>query len=860
MKNKKAFLILSIIAVLVLTIGVTYAIYNYSKISMNSSLVVGDIYMHYNETNQINITNATPMKKEDAIKDSYTDNVFNFTITGKNTSNKDVYYAISIVDGDEVVGKTRIKPKDIDVYLKEDDKVVVDGLRYEEWNNTRIWVSTIPANTKVEKTINYQLRIWVDDGVIIGNTSDATYSIDEWNNSYTSVKINVNGNLDAINMPLKVEKSSVENNKSFFIATISNYNNPEEKGQILDTIDKMNLTINNTNNSVLFTYKDSLGNVDNTKKESLNLEYDFNKKTSVEVKVYMESINDANQETDVIVKSTKNGTENYSLVQKVEIKGNNFCLNNGFTRLNDCLLVSDNQSESVDEAKTTISNKGSVNLNDTAPSYIYVEDITTNVSDVYSYTGYKFYFADSYEFDSTKGLFKLYNKDGSSVIEDLLSDNYVNYYTCGAVVDIYTKCSKVYKILATSVNGTTYTITNGDKITYKVASSLKSEQGLYKTTDDLGSTYFFRGDVTNNNVYFGSFYWKIIRINGDGTIRLIYNGTTPNATGIYTSINNTSYQYSTRYQDPTYVGYMYSDSFSNEEIISDETHYTILSALTKYYFADSYEYDVTNKVFKLKMSDENKKMTYGTFTEMKDRFNEYPYTCVSTSSAATCQALLKVNRINPNNEKDIYVNYISYPSISYEAIRKNNFDSNVKKIIDTWYKTNIVNNNLSSYIADNYFCNDRSLATNNDGDGHNLVPSTHFSTDWRLSTSNSNKTISLTCDKQDKFSVSTSIGNGKLTYPIALITADEIALAGGRTGYKNSNFYLRADNTYNTMSPSQFDSKAGTARVFYLYPAGDLSNWSNVHYAYGIRPVINLNSNISIKSGDGTMENPYKIS
>ena len=356
MKNKKAFLILSIIAVLVLTIGVTYAIYNYSKISMNSSLVVGDIYMHYNETNQINITNATPMKKEDAIKDSYTDNVFNFTITGKNTSNKDVYYAISIVDGDEVVGKTRIKPKDIDVYLKEDDKVVVDGLRYEEWNNTRIWVSTIPANTKVEKTINYQLRIWVDDGVIIGNASDATYSIDEWNNSYTSVKINVNGNLDAMNMPLKVEKSSVENNKSFFIATISNYDNPEEKGQILDTIDKMNLTINNTNNSVLFTYKDSLGNENNTKKESLNLEYDFNKKTSVEVKVYMESINDANQETDVIVKSTKNNTENYSLVQKVEIKGNNFCLNNGFTRLNDCLLVSDNQSESVEVAKTDISN------------------------------------------------------------------------------------------------------------------------------------------------------------------------------------------------------------------------------------------------------------------------------------------------------------------------------------------------------------------------------------------------------------------------------------------------------------------------------------------------------------------------
>ena len=860
MKDKKIVLILSIIAVLVLTIGVTYAIYNYSKISMNSSLVVGDIYMHYNETNQINITNATPMKKEDAIKDSYTDNVFNFTITGKNTSNKDIYYAISIVDGDEIAGKTRIKPKDIDVYLKEDDKVVVDGLRYEEWNNTRIWVSTIPANTKVEKTINYQLRIWVDDGVIIGNTSDATYSIDEWNNSYTSVKINVNGNLDAMNMPLKVEKSSVENNKSFFIATISNYDNPEEKGQILDTIDKMNLTINNTNNSVLFTYKDSLGNEDNTKKESLNLEYDFNKKTSVEVKVYMESVNDANQETDVIVKSTKNNTENYSLVQKMKIKGNNFCLNNGFTRLNDCLLVSDNQSESVEVAKTEISNKGSVNLNDTAPSYTYVENITTNVNNAYSASGYKFSFGDSYEFNTITGTFKIYNKDGSSIKEDILSDTYKNYYTCG-IADIgYTNCNIIYKINTISVNGTTYTITNSDKITYKVASSLKSEQGLYKTTDDFGSTYFFRGDVTNNNVYFGGFYWKVVRINGDGTIRLIYNGTTPNATGIYTSINNTNYQYNTRYQDPTYVGYMYGENFSSEEVISKETIYTAFAVLTKYYFADSYEYDVTNKVFKLKMSDSSKEMAYGTMNEMKDKFSEYPYTCVSTSSTGTCQALRKINRINPNNEKQIYANYISYPSVSYEAIKENTSDSNVKKQLDNWYKTNIVDKNLSSYIADNYFCNDRSLATNNPGDGHNLVPVTLFSPYKRLY-SDSNKSATLTCEKTDKFSVSTNIGNGKLTYPIALITADEVSLAGGRYNYKNEDYYLSINNYWFTMTPSYSSPySAAYTLVWSVHPTGEMYNWGFAGNFYGTRAVINLNSNVLISQGDGTMDNPYKLS
>lgn len=44
MKNKKIIITLSIIAVLVLTLGITYSIFTSSKTSKNSSLVVGDIY------------------------------------------------------------------------------------------------------------------------------------------------------------------------------------------------------------------------------------------------------------------------------------------------------------------------------------------------------------------------------------------------------------------------------------------------------------------------------------------------------------------------------------------------------------------------------------------------------------------------------------------------------------------------------------------------------------------------------------------------------------------------------------------------------------------------------------------------
>ena len=55
-----------------------------------------------------------------------------------------------------------------------------------------------------------------------------------------------------------------------------------------------------------------------------------------------------------------------------------------------------------------------------------------------------------------------------------------------------------------------------------------SLSGLYATLDDEGTTYYFRGDngLLNNNVIFAGKNWKIIRVNGDGTIRIILVGTT----------------------------------------------------------------------------------------------------------------------------------------------------------------------------------------------------------------------------------------------------------------------------------------------------------------------------------------------
>ena len=46
--------------------------------------------------------------------------------------------------------------------------------------------------------------------------------------------------------------------------------------------------------------------------------------------------------------------------------------------------------------------------------------------------------------------------------------------------------------------------------------------GIYETTDNDGTSYYWRGDVDNNWVQFGGYYWRIVRVNGDGSVRLIY--------------------------------------------------------------------------------------------------------------------------------------------------------------------------------------------------------------------------------------------------------------------------------------------------------------------------------------------------
>ncbi len=272
-----------------------------------------------------------------------------------------------------------------------------------------------------------------------------------------------------------------------------------------------------------------------------------------------------------------------------------------------------------------------------------------------------------------------------------------------------------------------------------------TDEGMFAAEDNDGISYYFRGAVNNNYVKFAGRYWRIVRINGDGSIRLIYDGTTCHANGTSTtdSIAVTSVKYNTSSNQSNYVGWTYEGT--------------------------------------------------------KQRPTDY----------AT--------------------------SIS----------SNAKTQLESWYLSNIgTNATYASKVADGKFCNDRNVGS---GYTWGLKPSKKF---YYIGPTRLyiNKTPSLLCDSDDIY-----------TLKVGLITADEVAYAGGKALFFNNLYYLNNDQNYWTITPAEWNtSSIGDSKIFNLKSNGQL-NWVNTNdSSNGLRPVINLQKNIEV-TGTGTMEDPYIV-
>ena len=112
--------------------------------------------------------------------------------------------------------------------------------------------------------------------------------------------------------------------------------------------------------------------------------------------------------------------------------------------------------------------------------------------------------------------------------------------------------------------------------------------------------------------------------------------------------------------------------------------------------------------------------------------------------------------------------------------------------------------------------------------------------------------------ESDKFKVANA--SAKLDYPVALITADELAMAGGVKDIANKNYYLYNGQYQWSLSPGGFRPGSSHAYVWNVSPSGYLDPWDYVTSSFGVRPVINLKADTLITKGDGTALNPFKIS
>ncbi len=326
---------------------------------------------------------------------------------------------------------------------------------------------------------------------------------------------------------------------------------------------------------------------------------------------------------------------------------------------------------------------------------------------------------------------------------------------------------------------------------------LYKESVYRETPESTGSennnkdVYYFAGNVADNWVEFGGYIWRIIRTNEDGSVRLLYHGTSSTSTDSYITTN---ISYNGKNNNTMYVGYMYG----------------------------------------------------------------------STGSI--------------------------------DSNRTNTTSAPIKTTIDNWYKSNIYDKNYDGYVSKTaIYCNDRAsgqyassgtmyYAANSrlvDDQTQKRQPTYQCGQNSRGGYYNTSGTwttlsgayTSSAANTADKFSANTgSGGNGKLQYPIALITADEISFAGGKYGTNapNTYYYLNSSggsstgsNWWWTMSPYS----ANGSSYAYVFVVGNSGNPGRVAYisvvdsgASAVRPVLSLKSCVNWESGNGTAESPYKVS
>ena len=461
--------------------------------------------------------------------------------------------------------------------------------------------------------------------------------------------------------------------------------------------------------------------------------------------------------------------------------------------------------------------------------YLWVDSSLSNGA--YNGTSYSGYLYATADCDNTLSENKLYNIVRTGAVLDNTSSTYVS-----------------------SSSGIDFTSKNSDT----------NGKGVYiraGTQNDTYPIYYYRGNIDNNNVIFANMCFKIVRTTDTGGIKMIYNGVptngTCNNTGTATQIGTKAFN--SNYTSVADVGYMYGTRYAYSSKSSSDL-------ATAYVYGKSFTYSGGSYTLT------NTLTSTGTWSSDYNTLNNAHYTCFNTTG--TCTSIYYIFYTITSNA--YYITLTGGKSVSdalSDMLDHNTTSSTIEGnsttegTIDYWYYNNIdqVNdskgNSYSTYIEDTIYCNDRSYnnysASGWNPDGGSTSTYLYFASYGR----NSNPIV--TCPRDiDKFSVSSSKGNGSLDYPVGLLTEDEIRMAGV-SGSNNYNYYLyngprgSSGGTY-WWSASPCYLYVGEAFEWFVSSYGRLGNYY-VYGTYGVRPVVSLRAGIKISGGDGTSDSPYLI-
>ena len=406
-----------------------------------------------------------------------------------------------------------------------------------------------------------------------------------------------------------------------------------------------------------------------------------------------------------------------------------------------------------------------------------------------------------------------------------------------------------YKLVQTGTSGSS---TGGTWTYYKDGSNVHAYGN--GGGQPMNDTYEF-GTLTSSNVikwtYTGSSSAEspiTFKLQMQGRFGELVNESGCDNSGIDTHISISAtnmFAFNTSHNSPAYVGYMYGTVYESKQ---KQTTATMK-------FGSGFTYS---------------RGTY-TLTNAEDGIaNTRHYTCFTTNDTCDGADVGKVYYVYYKSGNYYYYIELENGKSVEDAIAEmqtNTTSSNAKTQIESWYASNMAS--VTNKLEDTIWCNDRSTGNgNNNGwianGGYTyriLYYGAHERSNYADNTSTVKNQPSLSCaNKNDAFTVSNGKGNQKLIYPVALLTADEIVLAGGLGRTTNTNYYLATGNTYWTLSPYMFggiyDEK--NACIFDVIENGYISG-NSVDMAYGLRPSISLKPGLPVIKGTGTVIDPYVI-